>query len=54
MTYIILFSFWLAEKVRDEKFNKLKDVYMKLREEHIPLLRQVSRTRCAHKRGKLV
>lgn len=29
-------------KVLEEKFNKLKDVYGKLREEHIQLIRQVS------------
>ncbi|KRT86932.1 hypothetical protein AMK59_938, partial [Oryctes borbonicus] len=28
------------QKARDEKFNKIKDLYMKLREEHIQLLRQ--------------
>ncbi|GJQ85262.1 putative actin binding protein [Trypoxylus dichotomus] len=28
------------QKMRDEKFNKIKDLYVKLREEHIQLLRQ--------------
>ncbi|KAK9708515.1 I/LWEQ domain [Popillia japonica] len=28
------------QKARDEKFNKIKDLYVKLREEHIQLLRQ--------------
>lgn len=31
-----------TEKVKDEKFNKLKDFYVKLREEHIAMLREVS------------
>lgn len=29
-----------TEKVKDEKFNKIKDLYVKLREDHINLLRQ--------------
>jgi hypothetical protein len=31
-------------KLLEEKFNKLKEVYTKLREEHITLLRQVTRS----------
>lgn len=39
----ILLSYSFSEKAKliEEKFNKLKDVYSKLREEHIQLIRQV-------------
>lgn len=30
------------EKVKDEKFNKLKDVYVKLRNDHIQKLREMA------------
>lgn len=34
------YLFFFLEKLRDEKFHKLKEVYTKLREEHIQLIRQ--------------
>lgn len=38
---IILFMYFFLEKERDEKFAKLKDVYYKLRNTHITILREV-------------
>lgn len=40
--FISLLIVYFLEKLRDEKFHKLKELYTKLREEHIQLLRQVS------------
>lgn len=44
MRFILNFVNSVVEKAKvlEEKFNKLKDVYGKLREEHIQLIRQVS------------
>lgn len=42
---IAIIFFVFLERARDEKFNKIKDLYVKLREEHIQLLRQVNEYR---------
>lgn len=39
-TFVRFFMFFLTEKVKDEKFNKLKDFYVKLRDDHIAKLRE--------------
>ena len=39
--YICCFFFSEQSKANEEKFKKMKDVYHKLRDEHVTLLRQV-------------